>query len=532
MPNIEIDDLGSLGTIRDPPPYQLPPEAWSLGSNMRVLDGGMERLLGWTSIFGTPLGDPHFSVPLTTAAQTYWLYMSLTKGFVYDGTNHVDITRASADYSALDTVNWNGTVLGGIPILNNGVDVPQYWATADTGTLLDDLPNWPSTLRAAVVRSIGPYLVAVNLIDTGQNLPHTIQWSHPADPGSIPVSWDYTDPTVDAGRKDLDDVNAGLILDAVPLQSNLIVYKQNSIWLMTPSGGQFIFNFNKFLETVGLLGPRCAAASGDGLRHICATQDDIIWHNGNQAHSILNGIQKRRLFNDIDTNNYANSFMFANPQYSEMWFCYPSQGQEYPDRAIIMKDIGSGFVVSEADGITFRNATIGPIEGDNDETWDANEELWDDDTGPWSVVTRRKVLLSVPASSKFLLLDSGVDRDGVAFTGLLQREALAIIGKKRTGEWIEDFEHLKLVDSFLPKVQGGPINVRLGTQQLVEGAITWGPLTVYDPSAGTLDDDNFAQGIMVDMEPVSGRAIAVEFSAAVPWRIDGYKISLTVLGSF
>jgi hypothetical protein len=457
-------------------------------------------------------------------------YVSLTKAFVWDGSTHTEITRAvGGDYSAGETRDWNGTMLGGVAVFNNGVDVPQFWATASIGVRLANLTNWPAGLRAKVVRAFGPYLVAINITDGGASYPHLVEWSHPADPGSVPSSWDYTDPTKDAGRNDLPDVNSGVLVEMLPLQSAMYLYKENAIWRMTRIPGRFIFDFKTFLETVGVLAPRCVAATGDGLRHVVATQDDIIWHNGNTQGSILDRKQKKRLFNEIDTTNYRNSFMFDNPRYSEMYFCYPGPGQVHPDRALVMNYAKfPNWVLTEMDGVTFRNAYSGNIEAATNETWDSGSGSWDEDVEPWSSLIRRRVVLCSPSNTRFYNFDKSGTRDGAAFVATLQREGLSVIGKKRDGSPIVDHEVEKMIKRLWPKVSGGPIRIRIGMQQVVDGPTQWGEYGDFDPSAGVVWDPDI---------PMSGRATAIEFTSTptspnAAFRLDGYKVELEPLGSF
>ena len=428
------------------------------------------------------------------------------------------------NYGATDAVDWSGTILGGIPIVNNPVDVPQYWGPVGLAQKLQALSNWPANLRTKVIRSYGAYLIAINLIDTGTALPHTIQWSHPSDPGGLPISWDYTDPTRDAGRKDFPDTESGVLVDAKQLQGVVYLYKEGSVWRMTVVGGRGIFDFKSFLETAGCLGHRCVAVTGDGLRHVVATQDDIIWHNGNQVASVLNKKQRRRLFNEIDTQNFKNSFMFCIPTRFEMWFCYPGSGQIEPDRALVLNYAEQEWRVTEADGISFRAAASGNLEATQDVTWDAHNINWDDDTEPWSTLVRRRVIAASPTSTKFFNLDKGILRDGVAFACTLQREGLSIVGKDRNGNPIEDHQVVKLIGPLWPKVQGGPIRIRVGKQETVNGVITWGPYVAFDP----------ATQVHADVAPISGRATGVEFSTILPatWRLDGYKYNVEQLGMF
>lgn len=524
MPLVEFNELAALGLIRDVPAYQLPPEAWSLAENVRFVDEGVERLRGWSSTFGTPPTDPHFTMPVTTPSQTFWPYVSLTKAYVWDGTTHTDITRATGgDYTATKTSDWNGTLLAGIFIANNGIDDPQFWATASTGTKLAKLTNWPANTKAKVIRAFGPYLVAINITKSGNNFPHMVKWSHPADPGSVPVSWDETDPTKDTGEQDLADVESGLLVEALPLQQSMYLYKQGSTWRMTYIGGQQIFKFEKFLETSGILGPRCVAVTGDGLKHVVATQDDIIVHNGNQATSILDKRQKKALAAAIDTANYGNSFMFCNTLYNEMWFCYPSQGQSVPNRALIWNyKHGERGAITEAD-ITFSWAISGPLEVSSEETWESVTGTWADDTEPWSVLQRRKIVTCYPEGGKFYLLDDGLTKDGAAFQATIQREALSVIGRKRNGEWIEDFELRKFLKGCWPRVYGGPIRFRAGTQDVPNGASSWLPHQTFDPI--TQQKIDFV---------VSGKGLCVEFSTvdSVHWRLDAYKLDINSMGLF
>lgn len=530
MPVIDINDVGRIGSVRDTPSYMLPPEAWSVALNMRVRDGGLEKLFGWTSIFGSPGVAPHFALPIRTSAQIFWLYVSLTKAYSYDGTTHTNITRQSAgvdvDYTGQATEQWNGTLLGGVPIINNGADVPQFWSPVALGTKLANLTNWPATLRAKVVRAFGPYLVVIYVTKAGVVYPHMFKWSHPADPGTVPTSWDETDPTKDCGEFDLPDVNAGLLVDCLPLGDSMFVYKDTSTWKIRFVGGRRIFDpgLSAWLTTSGILAGRCVAVTGDGKWQVVATQDDIIRHNGNDVQTLLTGRQRVRLFNEIDTTNYGTSFLFDNPLTKEVWFCYPGAGASQPDRALVI-NYGQGgdiWPITEADGITFRNAVVGPIESPSEDDWEANENLWDDDDGPWSDLRRRRVVLCGTDESLLFDLDNGVTRNGVGFTGTIQREGLALVGRKRNGDWIEDHQVEKLSKRIWPKIQGGPVNVRVGTQLTVNGAVTWTSPLSFDPSAD----------VYIDPGEIFGRALAVEFSSTNTWRIDGFKYDIQTLGQF
>lgn len=523
--DIEVNDVGRIGVITDMPAYMLPPEAITTGLNVRVAENGLETALGWEQIFGTPGVAPHFAMAVRTQAQTFWIYVSLTKAFGYDGTTHTDITRASGgDYTASFTREWNGTLLANIPILNNGIDVPQFWATPTLVTDLANLTNWPSTLRAKVVRAFGPFLTAINVSKSGTSFPHMFKWSHPAVPGTVPSSWDETDAALDAGEFELPDVDAGILLDALPLSETMYLYKESSVWKVRYVGGREIFSLGQsaWLATTGLLAPRCVCITGDGKRHVFASQDDILWHDGNQVHSLLTERRRKEIFNSIDTTNYANCFMFCNSPRQEVWFCYPSSGMTNPNRAVVFYYGKGGDVwpTTDFDGITFRNAAIGNIEGATDETWTTTSGTWETDLEPWSSSSRRRVVVCGTDDTKFFNLDKTTTRNGTVFTKTIQRLGLAIIGKKRDGAVIVDFQKMKLIDRFWMRLSGDEVSIRVGSQEVADGPVSWHNAITFDPSAGPF----------ADVGPLSGRAIAYEVSSDGSFRFDGFKQSVQLIG--
>jgi len=517
--DVEINDVAVLGVIKDQPAHQLAPEAWTTAENMRFQDGAAQKLLGDSQVFGSPTIQPHFAMPVRTPTGTMWPYASLAKIHVWDGATHTDITRTvGGDYTAANTREWNGTVFGGIAIFNNGVDLPQFWATPTAGTKMANLTNFPANERVKIMRSLGSYLVGFYVIDSGTHFGHMVHWSHKAAPGTIPTSWDHTNPAVDAGRSELPDVDSGLITDALALRGEMMIYKESATWKMRFIGGRFVFGFSSVFDTSGILAPRCAALTADGTKHVVATQDDIISHNGNVATSVLTKRWRKTLFSRIDPVGYVNSFMMSNPIANEMWFCYPENGQTNPSRALIWNYKEGG--ISEAP-VTHRNWAIGDVTGVSDVVFDADSGTYDS-LGPLDVydnIQRRKVILLDPTNSKFYQLDSGLTRHGTQFSGVLQRLALSVIGQKRDGGWIVDLKKKRLVTRIWPKVRGGPVDVRVGFQELPDGSVTWQSSKTFDPLTQRFLDFT-----------TSGVLPALEFSSLNVFTVDGYKIEVVPLG--
>lgn len=526
MADIETLDISSQGLNRDVDAHLLPLEAFTLAENMRFKEQGVERILGKQQVMGTPNFAPIFAQVIRgTAQERFWVYLGKTKAALYYGGTHTDLTRVSGDYNANGPEDWNSTLLGGVPIFNNFGDVPQMWLPISSAQKLQDLTNWDATWRARIMRAFGPYLCAFNVTKGGSPYPNLVKWSHPADPGTVPTSWNSADPTVDAGEKDLSDTDAGDIIDARMLRGQMYIYKERSTWVQRLIGGRFIFSFDPFLETSGILGPRCVATTGDAKWHFVATQDDIIIHDGNNVVPIMNARMKKYLFKQIDPAAFRSSFVFNHPYYNEMWFCYPSVGATSPNRALVWNygvksEIG---VFTECD-VDFVHAGIGDVEANIDLAWDDESILtWDGADDFWDSVVRQQVVVSNYEASKLQQLDAQgvVDNDGTPIVGRLQRESLAYLGMRRDKSPIQDFTQDKMWTRIWIRATGGPFNVRVGYQTVVSGTIMWDDPIAFDPSTQLYIDPM-----------VNGVALAVEFSGSVPFSILGYKAEVFPAGRF
>lgn len=523
MGRVSAVQVGTLGLIKDTPDYLLAPEAWTEVRNMRFIDGKAETAGARKQVLGTPSVAPYFAMPVRgTAEQLFWLYAGLAKIYGYDGTTHTDLTRVSGgDYNATAAREWNSTILGGIAVLNNGVDDPQYWADTSLGTKMADLANWPANTTAKVIKALGNYLVAINTTESGTQFGHRVRWSHPAVPGAVPSSWDETDPTKDAGIYDLPDSETGVLLDARVLNGQLFLYKGQAVWRMWHIGGQSIFAFQEFLTTVGLLATRCVTTVPDGARHFMVTTDDILVHNGASPQSIVEKKFRRALFRSIDTTNYINSFVFPNPQYNEVWFCFPESGSEFPTRALTWnyQDNSLGFV-----DVDFQAASSGAVESAIDDIWDDGEDTtWDEDTEVWSEVQAKRTVVVSPVATKLLQLDVGTTNDGVDIARTLQRTGLSYTGDNNRARPIADDSLRKMVNRIWIRATGDTFSVKLGAYDDIEEAPVWSEAQEFTPGV-----DRYVDII------VEGVFYAIEFfsTGSVNWQVEGWRLEVDVTGEF
>jgi hypothetical protein len=94
MPLVPIENLGQIGIIKDTPPYNLPPNAWSDGNNVRLLDNGVKKVAGYQEVMATCPFAPYYIHPYLTVSGTYyWIAYGTDDIAVWDGSSWTDVTR-------------------------------------------------------------------------------------------------------------------------------------------------------------------------------------------------------------------------------------------------------------------------------------------------------------------------------------------------------------------------------------------------------------------------------------------------------
>jgi hypothetical protein len=522
---VEFTKVGSIGVVQDREPRLLPPVAWTDSRNIRFRNDKAIRMEGNKQVFGAPSVTPYaiFNVPGTND-QSFWFYFSLTKAYVVESGVHTDVTRAGGgggDYATVNGRTWTGCILAGIPIFNNGVDKPQYWSALSVGTKLDNLPNFPAATKPRVIRNFGPYLIAINLTEGGINKPHKVLISHKADPGSVPSSWDDTDPTVDAISFELTDTQGGELLDGLPLGSSFIFYKKNSAHLMRFVGGSNVWGTDRLFERSGILNTRCVCSFKEGTFHFVVTQNDIIVHAGvaGSSQSVVEGTNRQAIFAELDAANYFNSFVFDNKQKSEVWFVYPTQGNSTPNKVYFYN------YASKASGfrdISALSADLGVFADSDTTTWDSDSSSWDSDlSSPWQATGRESFLYVSPDDVKIYQLDSGLAFGTSTPLAYLERKEL-----------VYESDHIRygqeiLISRIWMKTSGnGKWTVKVGGVDVPDGSITWSNTATFDPAL---------QIPWLDIDPpVACRLPAIRFeqNENVSAELHGYDLHIAALGEF
>ena len=106
MALIPIDNVGETGIVKDINPWQLPPNVWSEGNNVRSEHGAIQKSPGYLEVMESCPIDPYYITNLEAGTSSYWIVGGLAKIYVWNGSAWTDITRSSGgDYSATASEN-------------------------------------------------------------------------------------------------------------------------------------------------------------------------------------------------------------------------------------------------------------------------------------------------------------------------------------------------------------------------------------------------------------------------------------------
>lgn len=521
---IPIRDVGKIGVVNDIPSHRLPANAWSDARGVRFYDNAVWKAYGQTAVLGTPTVDPYYLYLHIGPANTYWVYPGLAKVYATDGTTHSDITKAAFSHTGAANDLWSGCHLGGIEIFNNGVDTPQAWINPTLSTLLIDLANWPASTSARVLKSFKQYLIAANVTKSGTHYPHLVKWSHVADIGSVPSSWDETSATNDAGEYPLAETG-GHILEMRQMGNVMIIYKEEQTWIQSYIGGRFIFKFDRKFQT-GIVNARCVKEYK--AKHIVALQEDIIIHDGFNQESLLDDRMRRWYAGQVDPTFSLRQYMAINERENEIWMCLPRAGQEHPSIALIINMKDGTQTLRDLPNPTFiTEAPIDPAAGLT--TFDSQTIPFDQMQGVFGQRqskpgTRRLVGAHRLGTARFLLYDEGLNDEGSNFRGYVERQSMPLAGVDRYGQPILDPRGIVQVNEIWPEIRqvnGSTVDIYVGGQDTLNESITWeGPF----PFTVGVDDK-------IDCQ-TTGRYLSFRFETTdqSQWKLDGYSVNIEPLG--
>ena len=491
-------------------PYELPNDVWSQAVNVNFRNYRTNREVGFSQVFPDLNIQPLFVIPWTDYNTQYWFYADETSVYRTEGTSQLDVTREASSvkvpYNASLLQGWTGSVFNGALILNNGADAPQFFDI--TSSNMADLTAWPASHKCAVVRPFKNYLVALDITDNlGERFPTKVFWSDAADAGSVPQSWDISDPTTQAGDTVLADTE-GRCIDGLALNDSFIIYKSDSVWAMSLIGGNFVFNFRKIFSDIGILSKDCAVEF-DG-KHFVVGVGDVFVHDGSSKQSVITNVVKKELYTQINPDFITRVKCVADHTNKEVWVYYPTQDSAsgLADKALVWNwEIN---VWSSKELVQTSHITEGTIDTQESDAWYDDTDGWNTDTTVWGEESynpsEEGIVMADYTNSKLYKANTTTTLGGQAYTSYVER----------TGLDFGDDLNYKFINGITPHFSGeGTVLIQIGHEKHQGQGVFW-----VAPQPFVIGTDYKADFRL------SGRYIALKITGndSQAWSLTGYTI--------
>ena len=527
-PNRILAELRPTSIVEDTPAAEVGPEFWTDLINFSMRPGYANRVNGFSQFFLDTLTEPINLINVQSGAVNFWVYMGDDGVRVVDQNGVVSDITPAIYASPVDASQANSTIINGFPIQSFQQNPPTFWDLVPAN-ICQPLPGWPVNTTAKSIRSFKQFLFALNLTESGVEIPDKLQWSDAALAGAVPQIWGAA-PTNQAGDTTLS-ATAGDIVDGLALRGQFMIYKEHSTYSCNFVGGTFVFAFRKLFTTSGMLANNCVAEV-EG-KHVVLTDGDLIIHDGQNIRSLVDRALRRFIFEQIDSTNFANSFLFNYRSAKEVWACFPTTGLEHANLAVVwdyahdllsVRDLPENWSHAASGTVLVDAAAI---------DWDGQPEEWNQADGGWNRAAFtgafERALGAIPlspidgASLIVYIDDTNSQRDGVtAVGGLITRESL-------------DFgapQEVKYIRRIWPRITGSTgtiIKVRVGVQDDPTSAISWSVTQDY-----RINVDDF---LNFDS---SGRYISVRFAEDIApgapiqsvWGVHGFDVECVLQGQF
>lgn len=368
-----INDLGSGGFVPDQPANILPPNVFSDVLNVRFDDNSVSTTTGEILSRTVAIG-PDFGIHWRRPDQGYNIFAKDGNIVRVDSAGNVStMFTGGAPYVGAD---WQGTYFNGgyAVILNANVGTPIYclYNSLVAGSTFQPLPNWNYlsglTVTAKVIRSLNYSLIAANLVldqsGTVTYAPGTIRVSTQAATGDIPQTWLPGTTTDTADEFELSSTSP--ILDMLELRGNMFVYSSDSISMLSIGSVSRVTPYSK---TYGILNTDCVVEY-DG-NHFVVDRNDIYTHNGSgKIDSLVEGRTKKWFFRNLNQSAIDKVKVIKNPQYKEIWICFPAGSNTTNNYALIYQYVTKTWTKRSLGNVTY--AFNGPANVSN--AWQYGKE--------------------------------------------------------------------------------------------------------------------------------------------------------------
>lgn len=333
MSIIPLRNLGSLGVITDVDPFDLPPNAWTMGVNVRfdnkrISRGPVFRMAGALTNL-----SPRFVASFVQSTGSVKFHIANLDGTIVEwasggpGQPSVETSVTAAGWTPTPfSEPYTATLLDDIVYLNRPDREPWFRTTG--GTVYAPLTNWPSGWLCKTLREFNGQLIALNVTQGSNIYPTMIAWSDFTTYGAVPGTWTPSTSN-SAGSNVLQDMSDALV-DGLRMRNFFVLYSTKETWLMSATGDNEVFSFSPLFNSDnvstgfghGVISQNCVIEH-DNLHYVFGP-DDIWLHDGYTARSLAAGRVRGFIFNNLVKSDVGQFFVAHNPSNNEIRFCYRS----------------------------------------------------------------------------------------------------------------------------------------------------------------------------------------------------------------
>lgn len=288
-------------------------------------------------------------------------------------------------------------------------------------------------------------------------------------------------------------------------------------------GGVDVFRFTKKFGEIGMLSKKCAVEFFSG-KHLVFTGDDVVLHDGQTAESIVSRRLVSSINNAIDSTYYQRAFVAMNFTKKEVWVCFPELGNSLCTKALVWNWKENSWGVRDLPSTAFiTSGIVYPINAS--ELWSGATGDWDSDSEEWHDraydPAQRKMLMTVPGSTKLYSPDTTNQFAGSNMTAYVEKTA---IGFPLKASDPPDYTTEKLLRGIWPRISGtdgGIINVYVGTQDRVDGDVTWEAAFPF-----TIGSSEYVDCLLTSKL----HALKFESTSNISWKLHGYDADVVPAG--
>jgi hypothetical protein len=322
-----LRNLAKFGVINDVDAYDLPPEAYSAGVNVRFRNGKITGGPVFRNVLTLGTADPRYAFSSNPTAGLDFLFVGYKNGTVSRISGTTETAFSITGYTpVVAEATWTSATLAGVTYVNRSDRAPWYARTTDSqfqnlGVASPGINDWANTWSCQLLRTCAGALVALNVTKGATNSPTMVKTSSIPQANTTPVSWDTTAPNTLATENILAELQ-GPITDACKLGEELIIYGFKQAYLMQADSSSEVYRYTPLPFQKGALNANCSIEK-DG-RNIVFGPDDIWQHDGVSEKSICDQKTRDYIYGSLNLSKANRCFASHNPKLQEITFAYVS----------------------------------------------------------------------------------------------------------------------------------------------------------------------------------------------------------------